>query len=166
MCTCYFQKYIDVDIYGSCGQPCKQEVCDDLLRHHYKFYISFENSLCKDYTTEKLFKAYYPDTHIIPVARGAVPYGQFLPNNTMINAADFKTPKDLALFLKNLASDLDRYAAYLAEKDKYRPVRSIPSGIGSVGCEVCKKVHTQTFHKTLDMKQWVQDGACKAPQDV
>ncbi|XP_059179696.1 alpha-(1,3)-fucosyltransferase C-like [Physella acuta] len=160
------QKYIEVDIYGACGQPCKQEVCDDLLRHHYKFYLSFENSHCKDYITEKLFKAYNPDTHIIPVARGGAPYGQYLPNNTMINAADFKTPKDLALFLKNLASDLNRYAGYLAEKDKYRHVTEIPAGISSVGCQVCKKLHTHTFNKIHDMNQWIQEGACITPHDV
>lgn len=48
------QKYIDVDIYGACGpfncarkawgiQPCWKEI-----EAKYFFYLSFENSLCRD----------------------------------------------------------------------------------------------------------------------
>ena len=51
------QKYIDVDIYGGCG-PLKCSLqpweCLEML-DDYRFYFSFENSLCKDYVTEKLF---------------------------------------------------------------------------------------------------------------
>ncbi|CAC5411915.1 E2.4.1.214 [Mytilus coruscus] len=47
-------KYIDVDIYGRCGKPCSfKEDCKIHLSKTYKFYVSFENSLCKDYLTEK-----------------------------------------------------------------------------------------------------------------
>ena len=51
--------YIEVDIYGSCG-PFKcsrsnQTKCEELLNRDYKFYLSFENSHCKDYVTEKFY---------------------------------------------------------------------------------------------------------------
>ena len=52
------QKYIAVDVFGSCsrefGQPksCPKESCKDIIKK-YKFYLSFENALCKDYITEK-----------------------------------------------------------------------------------------------------------------
>jgi glycoprotein 3-alpha-L-fucosyltransferase len=53
-------KYIDVDIYGKCGKlRCSRKQHDDkcvkLLNKDYKFYLSFENSHCKDYITEKFF---------------------------------------------------------------------------------------------------------------
>ncbi len=55
------QKYIDVDIYGLCGTlKCGREndrLCLENLRRDYKFYLSFENSNCKDYITEKFWKA-------------------------------------------------------------------------------------------------------------
>ncbi len=52
-------KYIDVDIYGPCGNmncPRKQaKKCFGMLNKQYKFYLAFENSNCKDYITEKFY---------------------------------------------------------------------------------------------------------------
>jgi hypothetical protein len=57
------QKYIAIDVYGTCGNltcPKNQdesyestEQCRDLAATQYKFYLSLENSLCRDYVTEK-----------------------------------------------------------------------------------------------------------------
>ena len=52
------QKFVSVDIYGACGRmQCsrRNKECFEMLRTDYKFYLSFENSNCKDYVTEKLF---------------------------------------------------------------------------------------------------------------
>ena len=42
-------KYINIDVYGKCGNlSCsKSEECDVMLNDSYKFYLSFENSLCQ-----------------------------------------------------------------------------------------------------------------------
>jgi alpha-1,3-fucosyltransferase len=57
------QKYITIDVYGTCGNmtcPKKNdesyessEECRDLAAAKHKFYLSLENSLCRDYVTEK-----------------------------------------------------------------------------------------------------------------
>lgn len=51
-------KHIAVDVYGRCGQfVCdKMEECFQILKDDYKFYLSFENSHCVYYVTEKLFR--------------------------------------------------------------------------------------------------------------
>ena len=53
-------KHISVDIFGKCGnQSCPRDgfaPCDRMLDNQYKFYLSFENSLCEDYVTEKFFR--------------------------------------------------------------------------------------------------------------
>lgn len=52
-------KHIDVDIYGSCGKlrcpKYQHKECFEMLDNDYKFYLSFENSNCRDYITEKFF---------------------------------------------------------------------------------------------------------------
>ena len=42
----------------------------------YKFYLSFENSLCVDYITEKLWRILY--FNVVPVVLGAADYSQFV----------------------------------------------------------------------------------------
>ena len=42
------RKYIPVDVYGRCGKPCPvASNCREYLTKRFKFYLAFENSLCK-----------------------------------------------------------------------------------------------------------------------
>ena len=90
------QKYIDVDIYGACGPlKCSRETvgnrsdCYSMLEWDYKFYLSFENSICKDYVTEKLEKILHH--FIVPVTLGGANYSQVAPPHSFINALDFES---------------------------------------------------------------------------
>lgn len=53
-------RHIAVDIYGKCGNkqcPSSKDCYAQLVEPDYFFYLSFENSLCVDYVTEKLYNA-------------------------------------------------------------------------------------------------------------
>ena len=51
------RKWIPVDQYGKCSANECDDTCYGNLGAQYKFYLSFENSLCKDYITEKFWNA-------------------------------------------------------------------------------------------------------------
>jgi len=71
------KKHIEVEIYGKCGRECPKNVdCREYVGSKYKFYFSFENSLCRDYITEKFFLMLKYDT--IPVVFGLGNYSRFV----------------------------------------------------------------------------------------
>ena len=81
------QKYIAVDIFGKCGnRTCgawNSKECNGFLEQGYKFYLSFENSLCRDYVTEKFYRQLGLD--IVPVVRGGANYSQLAPPGSYID---------------------------------------------------------------------------------
>ncbi len=123
------KKYIDVDIYGSCGNGkffCprhgtyhSEPQCNKMIESTYKYYLSFENSICKDYVTEKFFKIL--DLYVIPIVYGGADYTQHAPkgSHSYTDARKFK-PKELAAYLKILDADDALYNEYFWWKDYYR----------------------------------------------
>ena len=96
-------KFIDVDIYGSCGDkrcPRASHGCLDMLDTDYKFYLAFENSNCVDYITEKFFVNGLK-RNILPIVMGASreSYERSAPDNSFLHVDDFSSPAQLAEYL-------------------------------------------------------------------
>ena len=91
-----------VDIYGNCGDlycPQWEEArCLNLLGDTYKFYLSFENAMCRDYITEKFFRVLNQNT--IPIVFTGANMSTVAPPHSFINVADFQTIQDLVGYLK------------------------------------------------------------------
>lgn len=110
-------KHIDVHVYGMCGKLRPTWTRQRFYRYfeqHYNFYLSFENSFCEDYVTEKFFGllAY----NIVPVVRGAVNYSAIVNSSAFINADDFDSPAALAQHLRAVQSDAVRYNSHFRWK--------------------------------------------------
>ena len=66
-------EYVPVDIYGQCGNlKCPKTnwyKCMRDISRKYKFYLAFENTLCDEYVTEKLWKTF--QFNMVPIVLGA-----------------------------------------------------------------------------------------------
>lgn len=80
---------LKVDVFGKCGdqEECLKEgeLCYDMLKSDYYFYLAFENSICEDYVTEKVLTATKHFT--VPIVLGGADYTRFVcfPNRIIIS---------------------------------------------------------------------------------
>ncbi|XP_069124967.1 alpha-(1,3)-fucosyltransferase 11-like [Argopecten irradians] len=170
-------KYIRVDSYGTClhNKDLPKHLTDPAENFEnrefldfisvYKFHLSFENAVCKDYMTEKLMRPLHVGS--IPIYYGS-PFAQdWMPNNSsVIMVNDFKSPKELAEFINYLDNNDEEYEKYLQFKEpdgvtnqelidhmKKRPWGSHdhnfhifneenkPDYFQGFECHVCKNIH-------------------------
>ena len=159
--------FIQVDIYGLCGDlKCGKggnQTCFDMLSRDYYFYLAFENSLCKDYLTEKLYHT-MKVVDIIPVVRGGADYATLLPQNSFIDASQFPSIKALADYLRQVAGDRKVYESYLAWKNEWQVIEPIPFSF----CEFCERLHHPKRWARVypNVDSWWREGACHEPPFV
>jgi alpha-1,3-fucosyltransferase len=108
------------------------------VEEKYKFYLSFENSICTDYATEKFFEIL--KHNMIPVVYGGANYSQIAPPHSYINALDF-TPEKLAVYLKLVDSNDTLYNEYFWWKDHYEVEAGVEQMASHGFCDLCKKLH-------------------------
>lgn len=132
-------KYIDVDIYGACGSlkcpSSKGSYCYHHIETNYRFYLSFENSICSDYYTEKIINIL--NYTVIPIVLGGANYSSILPNHSYIDALSFKSPRYLAMLLRNLAADEKRYSSYFEWKRQFTVKNH---DYRQLFCQICSKL--------------------------
>ncbi|KAK4874447.1 hypothetical protein RN001_013807 [Aquatica leii] len=116
-------KHLKVDMYGRCGTlPCPGHYHTDCKNTSaYKFYLSFENSLCDEYITEKVWWNGY-HKNAIPIVMGGskLSYQQSLPPKSYIDVTDFSLPKDLAVYLLHLNSSLGELESFFEWKRDFK----------------------------------------------
>ncbi|KAG5332657.1 FUCTB fucosyltransferase, partial [Acromyrmex heyeri] len=121
-------KHIRIDSYGACVNNAQ---LDNRLKNNYldilsdreflffvakyKFTIAFENAICDDYITEKLWRPLVVGS--VPIYYGSPSFKDWLPNNkSAISILDFTSPIKLAHFLHNLLKNDSAYEEYLSHK--------------------------------------------------
>ncbi|CAH1800928.1 unnamed protein product [Owenia fusiformis] len=119
------REHIPVDVYGGCGSltcpdPKNRSACQRHVGANYKFYLAFENSDCRDYVIEKVWKNSIT-MNTVPVVRGY--YNNFksiLPPGSYIHTNEFPNPKALATYLKYLDKNHTAYNEYFKWKLTYK----------------------------------------------
>ncbi|XP_044254511.1 alpha-(1,3)-fucosyltransferase 10 [Tribolium madens] len=121
-------KYIKVDSYGKClkNKEFPQEISEiysldlynEKLLHFtakYKFVIAFENAICDDYITEKLWRPLIAGS--VPIYLGSPSVEDWLPNkNSAILAKNFQSPAELASHINKINNDDFLYEMYQRHK--------------------------------------------------
>ena len=134
------RKTVTIDIFGSCGsyscQPKMSHKCYETIEREYFFYLSLENSICKDYVTEKLFNIL--DYNVIPIVFGKVGQENFLPPRSFIDADDFPSTAALGQHLLRLAKDHKAYSDFFRWRREYEM-----QAYQHYACQICSKLNDE-----------------------
>ncbi|XP_067122238.1 alpha-(1,3)-fucosyltransferase 11-like [Centruroides vittatus] len=176
--------YIPVDSYGSCLNnatlPLDLATTDKYESEKflnfiskYKFHLAFENAICDDYMTEKLFRALHVGS--VPVYKGSSVVRDWMPDeNSVVVVDDFDSPVDLANYLVKLDRSDEEYNSFLefkrtkAVKNEMlrRVIESREWGINDINkidlfqgfeCFVCQKM----VDFVINQQKCSTDGDCK-----
>lgn len=156
------KKYIDVDVFGSCGTVCDitgarpyEGNCSTHVKEDYKFYLSLENNFARDYVTEKFFMRM--NDGLVPIVLGQANYSRIAPPHSFINALDYDSPKALADVLLRLDKNDTEYLSYFWWKDHYNVVSHDLSMLSF--CDLCAKLNEDVDpHSYPDFNQWWHTG--------
>ncbi|KAG9281490.1 alpha-(1,3)-fucosyltransferase 9-like, partial [Astyanax mexicanus] len=147
------QKHVHVETYG--GHFGRNLSYWDYFKtlSTCKFYLSFENSVHKDYITEKLFN---------PMIMGSVPvvlgpsrenYEEFIPADSFIHVDDFKTPKELAEHLKLLDQNQEMYERFFTWR-KHFVARRSDFGLEHA-CRICDHIKRNKSYRVFkNLNKW------------
>lgn len=120
--------HIEVDSYGEClhNRDLPQHLRNPTAMNdgnfykilaQYKFILAFENAICEDYITEKLWRPL--KLGVVPVYFGSPSIVDWLPSNkSAILVSRFSHPRELAHYIKTLDTNDQEYESYLQWKLK------------------------------------------------
>ncbi|XP_075999463.1 alpha-(1,3)-fucosyltransferase 7 [Genypterus blacodes] len=146
---------IPVKLYGHWSRrPLSPKALLPTISNCY-FYLAFENSVTKDYITEKLWRNSYGGG-AVPIVLGASlsDYKAVAPPRSFIHVDEFATIKALGEHLKHLAEDKKRYDEYFRWKQLWR-VKLLADWRERL-CRVCSQYNTLPQYKVYaDLEAWV-----------
>ncbi|XP_017539360.1 4-galactosyl-N-acetylglucosaminide 3-alpha-L-fucosyltransferase 9-like [Pygocentrus nattereri] len=135
----HFGRYVNGEDYGPIVSSCK-------------FYLSFENSIYKDYITEKLFSPMRLGTVPIVLGPSRENYEEFIPKDSFIHVDDFKTPQELAEHLKRVDQNQEMYEKYFAWRKDF----AVQNTLGHEhACRICEHLKRHKNFKIFkNVNKW------------
>ncbi|XP_053369138.1 4-galactosyl-N-acetylglucosaminide 3-alpha-L-fucosyltransferase 9-like [Clarias gariepinus] len=146
-------KHIKIEAYGRhFNRPISRDDYNKILKS-CKFYLSFENSIHKDYFTEKVFNPLKLGT--VPVVLGPPRqnYEEFIPPDSFIHVNDFKSPQKLAEHLMFLDKNQKVYEQYFNWRKHFIAIRA-RFGLEHT-CRSCEHIRSDKRYKVFkDLTKW------------
>ncbi|XP_059206395.1 4-galactosyl-N-acetylglucosaminide 3-alpha-L-fucosyltransferase 9-like [Centropristis striata] len=152
-------KHIEVDVFNSSSVEFSQGVNYFLTISSCKFYLSFEDSLHRDYITE---------TFNGPLVAGTVPivlgpprrnYEDFAPGASFIHVNDFPDAATLAEFLLTLDKDNRAYMRYFNWRRFFTARRHLTEEnreFAHAICQACHHIGTSKAYRVVpDLYKWL-----------
>ncbi|CAF1036651.1 unnamed protein product [Adineta steineri] len=133
--------------YGRCVDYYPIHLCSSFSQCEYnymskfKFYLSFESNTCRDYITEKFYKAFYYG--VIPIVYGPKrnDYERLAPKNSFIHIDDFHDDIDkLADYMKEIHSNLTLFSMYHQWRKNYEVIIDGKALERIRMCELCQRL--------------------------
>mgnify|MGYP001184470493 CR=1 FL=1 len=148
--------------------------CVERVLGSYYFYLSWENSICEDYVTEKFYDALRRS--IVPVVLEGGWYDRLVPKgyDVFIRASDYDNTDELASRLVEISRNRTLYESYF--KWREIPLHELPSGFlkhvvnaENPWCDLCRKLHEDdddADRVNINVEEWYGvENRCKQGQN-
>lgn len=147
---------VPVKVYGSWNKkPLSSGALLPTISRCY-FYLAFENSVSRDYITEKLWRNSYL-AGAVPVVLGPPlsDYKAVAPPHSFIHVDDFASVEELGKHLQQLAQDKKRYSEYFTWKQKW--ILKLYTDWRERLCKICSLYDTLPQQRVYaDLESWVK----------
>lgn len=146
---------VPVEVYGRWNKrPLSSSALLRTISRCY-FYLAFENSVAREYITEKLWRNAYLGG-AVPVVLGppVSDYKAVTPPNSFIHVNEFSSVKELGKYLQQLSRDKKRYTEYFTWKHKWKV--KLYTDWRERLCKICLQFNTLPQQKVYsDLGAWV-----------
>ncbi|XP_071497126.1 alpha-(1,3)-fucosyltransferase 7-like [Diadema antillarum] len=168
------QSIISVDTFGDCGdkESCPTGSSCEAKLKTYKFYLSLENSRCRDFITQDFF--YSLSIGVVPIVSGPprIDYERVAPPDSFIHIDDFPSVQALAYHIDLLNKNDNMYNRYFEWK-KLGSVVTVEEEVLLAPenmCQIFERMHIDEMrasvglYKRPEMPVWTEwlFGSCSA----
>uniref|UniRef100_A0A914E0H6 Fucosyltransferase n=1 Tax=Acrobeloides nanus TaxID=290746 RepID=A0A914E0H6_9BILA len=155
------RRYIDVTQFGKCNDKECDEKCENNQIEEHFFYLSFENSVCDDYITEKFWRM---KKLIVPIVLSRKAAENIVPNQYFIALDDFNNTFHLVENLQFLMKNTSLYKKYLSWYKYYKKtITPFGKTLEDCFCRLCGRISKPSTNQIMNIKEWWEDKAeCKA----